>query len=112
MDLFELDPKLQGATVVITWEPKPGFFPDGVTFVWDSSLSVTVENYTGAKYKAVVDPDPGAMLIGSPQISADNLKMNQIITGGLKGAKYLLTYFANFSDGIQRDGVQAILEVT
>lgn len=109
--MFELSPKLQEARIVITWEPDADFFPDGVTFLYDSNLSVTIENYRDAKYNKNIDPDPEAMLVGSPQLSVDNLKMNQIIEGGVRGAKYLLTFLANFTDGVQRDGVQAVIEV-
>jgi hypothetical protein len=109
--MFELDPKLEGERIVVTWEPDTDFFPDGVTFLYDSSLAVTVENYKDAKYNKVVDPSPDDMLVGSPQLSTDNLKMNQIIEGGLKGAKYLLKFYANLTDGTQRVGVQAVIEV-
>lgn len=108
--MFELDPKLQDARVVISWIPDADFFPDSVTF--QAPFTVTAENYTTAKYSRPVDPNPSAILSGSPQLSGDSLSVSQLIVGGVRGCKYLLRFMAAFSDGVQRDGVEAVIEVT
>jgi len=103
--MFELDPKLASAEIIISWIPDADFFPAGVTF---TTATVTIRT---SPYSKVRDDNPNAMLSGGPQVAGDGLSVKQLVIGGVPGAKYILEYLANFSDGIQRDGEQATIEV-
>lgn len=104
--MFELSPKLRAAKIVVTWKPDDDFFPDGVTF--DDPPSVSIEIYRSSPVR---DDNPGAMLSGGAQLSDDKKQVLQLLVDGTPGAKYVLTYLAPFSDGVQRDGVRALIEV-
>jgi hypothetical protein len=103
--MFELDPKLKDAKVIISWIPDPDFLPTGVTFV-NPTCSISI--YKNSK---TPDPNPSAMLSGSAELSEDEKSIRQLIVGGVPGAKYVIEFFADFSDTIQRDGVRATIEV-
>lgn len=104
--MFEgLSTKLKSAKIVISWVPDADFLPAGVTFA-NPAVSISIH-----RSSPVRDDNPDSMLSGSPQLSEDSRSVQQLIVGGVSGAKYVLEYLADFSDGIQRDGVRALLEV-
>lgn len=103
--MFQLSNKLAGAKIVMSWVPDSDFLPDGVTFL---NPAVSIEVY---KFSPVKDPDVAAMLSGSPQLSLDSKSILQLVIGGVRGCKYELEFIADFSDGVQRDGVLATFEV-
>lgn len=107
--------KLEDAKVVLSWDAT-SILPDGVTL---TSATCTIAL---SEYSDVNDDSPSEMKSGTAQINAEDVVLDgvtvtagkaasQLIIDGVPGAEYLITWMADFSDGIQRDGEQGLLTV-
>lgn len=107
--------KLEDAKVVLSWDAT-SILPEGVTL---TSVTCTVEL---SEFSDVSDGNPSALKSGTAQVNTDDVVLDgvtvatgkaasQLIIDGVPGAEYLITWMADFSDGIQRDGEQGLLTV-
>ena len=76
--------------------------PRGMDFT--PRLSITGDTLTGTPTVSVSvmagsDPNPSAILVGSPTLSSNNMQVIQRVSGGVPGTAYILSFQCGTAQG-------------